>query len=135
MSKIRCVASSWTGVADCVHPAGPDYKELGQLKKLFPDVPLMALTATANARVKEDIITNLNIPGCLTLSQSFNRANLYYEVRQKKTKTLDDIANFIRNEHRGECGIVYCLSKRSCEETADNLRKKYKISAHHYHAG
>ena len=118
-----------------LHVSGPDYKELGQLKTMYPDVPLIALTATANARVKGDIVTQLNIKGCLTLSGSFNRVNLYYEVRAKKNTVLKDIAAFIQNEHAGECGIIYCLSKRSCEQVADKLMKEYKIKAHHYHAG
>lgn len=95
---------------------------------------MIALTATANARVKEDIKTNLNIKGCLTLSQSFNRPNLSYEVRPKGMKVLQDIVEFIKTKHNGKTGIVYCLSKRSCEETAQKLAKE-GIKAHHYHAG
>jgi bloom syndrome protein len=113
---------------------GPDYKQLGQLKTAYPGVPMIALTATANARVKEDIKQNLNIKGCLTLSQSFNRPNLSYEVRPKGMKVLQDIAGFIRGKHSGETGIVYCLSKRSCEETAQKL-SDMGIKAMHYHAG
>lgn len=104
------------------------------LKSEYPGIPMIALTATANARVKEDIKQNLNIKGCLTLSQSFNRPNLSYEVRPKGNKVLNDIAEFIKTKHDGETGIVYCLSKRSCEETAGNL-KKMGIEAMHYHAG
>ena len=102
---------------------------------MYPEVPMIALTATANARVKGDIVTQLNIKGCLTLTGSFNRANLYYEVRPKKNTVLKDIAAFIQDEYAGQCGIIYCLSKRSCEQVADRLKKEYRIKAHHYHAG
>lgn len=96
---------------------------------------MIALTATANERVKADIVQNLNIRGCLTLTQSFNRSNLHYEVRPKGGKLLEHMAEFIKNEHEGECGIIYCLSKKACEDTADKLKNKHGIAAHHYHAG
>lgn len=115
--------------------SGPDYKQLGQLKVQYPNIPMIALTATANERVKADIVENLNIRGCLTLTQSFNRSNLHYEVRSKSGKVLESIAKFIQEEHAGECGIVYCMSKRACEDTADKLKRDFKIEAHHYHAG
>lgn len=71
---------------------------------------------------------------CITLSQSFNRSNLFYEIRKKGSQALGDLAAFIKNEHDGECGIVYCLSRRACEETADKLRKEHGIASNHYHA-
>jgi superfamily II DNA helicase RecQ len=115
--------------------AGPDYKELGKLKADFPGVPVLALTATANGRVKQDVIQNLGIQGCAVLTQSFNRSNLRYEVRPKTKNVLSDISHFIASEHAGECGIIYCLSKRQCEETAKKLQDDYNIAARHYHAG
>lgn len=118
-----------------VGPAGPDYKDLGKLKHSYPGVPFMALTATANNRVKEDIASQLNMRGCLMLTASFNRKNLYYEIRPKTKKVLAEMAAFIKKDHAGETGIVYCLSQRMCEQTADELRNKFGIKAHHYHAG
>lgn len=96
---------------------------------------MMALTATANDRVKADVKDILGLgKDCVTLSQSFNRSNLYYEIRKKGSQALADIAAFIQNEHKDECGIVYCISRRACEENADKLRDRYGIAASHYHA-
>lgn len=104
------------------------------LKQDYPGIPLIALTATANDRVKRDILDNLGMRNSLVLTQSFNRPNLKYEVRPKGKKVIEDIASFIKNQHAGECGIIYCHSKAKCEETADKLRREYKIEARHYHA-
>jgi hypothetical protein len=107
---------------------------MGSLKKDFPRIPLIALTATANDRVKQDVMVNLGMKSPLVLSQSFNRKNLKYEVRPKTKTILADIATFISGSFRGKCGIIYCQSKKQCEDTADKLRKDYKIRAAHYHA-
>lgn len=113
---------------------GPDYKELGCLKRDYPDVPIIALTATANKRVQEDIVATLRMRGPIKLQRSFNRPNLKYEVRNKSKSILEDIATFIKAGHLKSCGIIYCSSKKQCEDTADKLRRLYKISAKHYHA-
>ena len=105
-----------------------------RLKQDYPGIPLIALTATANDRVRRDILDNLGMRDCLTLTQSFNRPNLKYEVRPKTKKVVEEIATFIRDHHKGECGIIYCTSKAKCEEMADKLRREYKIEARHYHA-
>lgn len=95
----------------------------------------MALTATANERVKADVKDILGLgKDCVTLSQSFNRSNLFYEIRRKGPQALTDLAAFIMDEHKDECGIIYCLSRRSCEETADKLRDRFGLAASHYHA-
>ncbi len=125
--------------AHCVsqwgHDFRPDYKQLSQLKSDFPRVPIMAMTATATRRVRLDVRNVLNIREATVLEQSFNRPNLLYEVRKKGSNVLLDIANFIKNKHEGECGIIYCSSRRACEETADKLKTKYNISSTYYHAG
>lgn len=113
---------------------GPDYKQMGSLKRDYPNIPLIALTATANSRVKTDVMTNLSMSDPVVLSQSFNRANLRYYVKPKTKGLMQDIADFIKTNHRGECGIIYCSSKKQCEDTAAKLRSDFKIPAQHYHA-
>lgn len=127
--------------AHCVsqwgHDFRPDYKLLGEVRQKFPGVPVMALTATATENVKHDVIHNLNIRDCEVLAQSFNRPNLTYEVRSKgKAKdVLEDIARTINSLYRNQSGIIYCLSRQSCEKIAEQLRKDHEIKAEHYHAG
>ena len=127
--------------AHCVsqwgHDFRPDYKLLGEVRQQFPDVPVMALTATATENVKLDVIHNLKIEGCEVLAQSFNRPNLTYEVRSKgKSKdVVEDIARTINSMYRNQSGIIYCLSRQSCEKIAGQLRDDHGIKAQHYHAG
>lgn len=95
----------------------------------------MALTATANEQVMNDVIGKLKMHKCVLLTQSFNRPNLFYDVRPKRLNSiLDDISAWIRSRHPGETGIIYCLSRNKCEEVALDLRTKYKYKARHYHA-
>lgn len=118
------------------HDFRPDYKLLSQLKITYPGVPLMALTATANSKVQQDVLTNLGMQNCLVLKQSFNRRNLYYEIRQKSHSSIySDIHAFITATYPGASGIIYCTSKRACEDMADRLRNEFRLSAQHYHAG
>ena len=127
--------------AHCVsqwgHDFRPDYKQLGGIRQQFRGVPVIALTATATENVKIDVIHNLGIQNCEVFTQSFNRPNLTYEVRAKgKAKdVLESIAQTINKSYRGQSGIIYCLSKKNCEDVAEKLRNQHRIKAHHYHAG
>jgi RecQ family ATP-dependent DNA helicase len=117
------------------HDFRPDYKELTHLRTEFPRVPLMALTATANEEVKIDIKHTLNIGDCEEFTQSFNRTNLYYEVRPFVKDMVGVMAKIIHEEFHGKSGIIYCLSRNDCENVARELIRKHRISALHYHAG
>ena len=127
--------------AHCVsqwgHDFRPDYKLLGNVRGQFKGVPVMALTATATENVKVDVIHNLGIQNCEVLTQSFNRPNLTYEVRSKSKakEALDTMAVTIKTLYRNQSGIIYCLSRKSCETIAKKLREEHDVNAHHYHAG
>lgn len=127
--------------AHCVsqwgHDFRPDYKDLGDTRRMFVGVPVMALTATATENVKADVIHNLGMRNCEVFTQSFNRPNLKYEVILKsgaKDGTFQDILGKIKVHHRNQPGIIYCLSRKNCEDLAEKL-KKQGVKAHHYHAG
>jgi bloom syndrome protein len=98
----------------------------------------MALTATAQNKVQDDIIRSLRITGCAVLRQSFNRPNLQYEIRPKTKGILVDMVGFIGNQRingKDVSGIIYCSSRDKCESIAKQLREGYGLDAKHYHAG
>lgn len=128
IDEAHCV-STWG------HDFRPDYKRLGELKKRFPKVPVMALTATANPRVRADVIHQLQMQNCKWFLSSFNRPNLKYIVSQKKgASTLNDIIALIKAKYAKYSGIIYCLSRKDCETTAEKLQFA-NIKAICYHAG
>lgn len=119
------------------HDFRPDYKNLGILKTQFPNVPLVALTATATQRVQNDLIEMLHIPRCVKFVSTVNRPNLFYMVKEKSSVgklVIDEIAEFIQESYPNkESGIVYCFSRKECEQVAMELRER-GISADYYHA-
>lgn len=114
------------------HDFRPAYKELGILKRKFPEVPVLALTATADRATRRDILTQLNLPKAKTFISSFDRPNLFLDVRPGRKKK-PQIFQFLKT-HRDQSGIIYCLSRKSTEGLAADLKRRgYKAAA--YHAG
>ena len=117
------------------HDFRPEYTQLGNLHELFPNVPIMALTATADKITKADIIAQLHLQEPEIFISSFDRPNLSLDVRRgyAAKEKLRTILNLIRR-HRGESGIIYCLAKKTCEKLAEKLQKE-GVSVGVYHAG
>ncbi len=131
--KISCYA---VDEAHCIsewgHDFRPEYRRIRPIINEIGPAPVIALTATATDKVRGDIIKNLEIADATQFRSSFNRPNLYYEVRPK-TKDVDkDIVKFIR-QHPGKSGIIYCLSRKKVEELAEFLCVN-EIKARAYHA-
>ncbi|WP_372920617.1 DNA helicase RecQ, partial [Salegentibacter sp.] len=121
-------------ISEWGHDFRPEYRNLRQIiKRIGDNIPIIALTATATPKVQEDILKNLGIPDANTFKASFNRPNLYYEVRPK-TKNVDaDIIRFVK-QNEGKSGIIYCLSRKKVEELSQTLQVN-GIKAVPYHAG
>uniref|UniRef100_A0A672I2W6 RecQ-like DNA helicase BLM n=1 Tax=Salarias fasciatus TaxID=181472 RepID=A0A672I2W6_SALFA len=125
--------------AHCVsqwgHDFRPDYKKLHELRQKFPNIPMMALTATATPRVQKDILNQLNMSRPQVFTMSFNRTNLKYSVLPKKPKKVDeDCVSWIKKHYPRDSGIVYCLSRNDCDAMAESLQRA-GLLALSYHAG
>ncbi|WP_104734300.1 DNA helicase RecQ [Hanstruepera ponticola] len=137
---LRTVKISFMAVdeAHCIsewgHDFRPEYRNLKHIiGRIGDDIPIIGLTATATPKVQEDILKNLGMTDAVTFKASFNRPNLFYEVRPK-TKNVDaDIIRFVK-QNEGKSGIVYCLSRKRVEELAQTLQVN-GIKAVPYHAG
>ena len=123
--------------AHCVsqwgHDFRADYLALNQLHQIFPSVPRIALTATADARTRSEIIDNLGLNNAHQFVVGFDRPNIQYRI-SLKTNPRNQLLEFLKTEHPSDAGIVYCLSRKKTEDTAEWLSKKgFKALA--YHAG
>lgn len=121
-------------ISEWGHDFRPEYRRLRPIiESIGKRVPIIALTATATPKVQQDIIKNLNMMEAKLFISSFNRANLYYEVRPKGEEVIKDIIKYIKSQP-GKSGIVYCLSRKKVEELAETLQVN-GIKALPYHAG
>ncbi len=121
-------------ISEWGHDFRPEYRNLRAIiKRIDENIPIIGLTATATPKVQEDILKNLGIQDANTFKASFNRPNLYYEIRPK-TKNIDgDIIRFVK-QNEGKSGISYCLSRKRVEELAEAL-KVNGVKVVPYHAG
>ncbi|KAK3224428.1 hypothetical protein Dsin_011453 [Dipteronia sinensis] len=126
--QAHCI-SSWG------HDFRPSYRKLSSLRNCLPDVPIMALTATAAPKVQKDVIESLCLQKPLVLKSSFNRPNIYYEVRYKDLldDAYADLSNVLKS-FGDICAIVYCLERTLCDELSAHLSKNGILCAA-YHAG
>ncbi|KAJ7979230.1 ATP-dependent DNA helicase [Quillaja saponaria] len=127
---MRHIASQHWG-----HDFRPSYRKLSSLRGRLPDVPILALTATAVPKVQKDVIESLHLQNPLVLKSSFNRPNIYYEVRYKDLldDAYDDLYNLLKSS--GDvCAIVYCLERSTCDGLSAHLSRN-GISSAAYHAG
>ena len=120
-------------ISEWGHDFRPEYRNLKNIIKQLGNVPVIGLTATATPKVQEDILKNLDMVDATTFKASFNRPNLFYEVRPKTKNIESDIIRFIK-QRKGKSGIIYCLSRKKVEEIA-NVLQVNGISAVPYHAG
>jgi len=126
-------------LSDWGHDFRPDYNNLKILRREFPRVPIMALTATADEKVVNDSIRALGMNNPHRYRSSFNRPNLQYEVRKKDNKTIDTIADYVA-ERRNDSGVIYCLSRKDCETVSEKLNLKLRekgfrdVHVSYYHA-
>jgi ATP-dependent DNA helicase RecQ len=120
-------------ISEWGHDFRPEYRNLRHIIKQLGDVPVIGLTATATPKVQEDILKNLDMSDATTFKASFNRPNLFYEVRTKTKNIESDIIRFIK-QYKGKSGIIYCLSRKKVEAIAEVLQVN-GISAVPYHAG
>ncbi|AOW08099.1 DNA helicase RecQ [Flavobacterium gilvum] len=136
---LQTVSISFVAIdeAHCIsewgHDFRPEYRNLKNIIKQLGEVPIIGLTATATPKVQEDILKNLEMSNATVYKASFNRPNLFYEVRTKTKNIESDIIRFIK-QHKGKSGIIYCLSRKKVESITEVLQVN-GISAVPYHAG
>jgi len=119
-------------VSEWGHDFRPEYRQMQRVRDRYPDIPIMGLTATATERVRQDIIQQLTLRNPYIHVASFNRPNLYYEVRHKTKHSFAEVLQIIQK--KGGSGIIYCLSRKKVDEVAYKLQQS-GIQALPYHAG
>ncbi|MBA6223046.1 DNA helicase RecQ [Colwellia sp. MB02u-18] len=123
--------------AHCVsqwgHDFRPEYQKLSIIAHRYPNTPKIALTATADMKTREEIVQVLNLTGAKTFIHSFDRPNIQYRISEQKN-SKEKLLQFINAEHTNDAGIVYCLSRKSVETTAQWLSEQGKVALP-YHAG
>ncbi|MEG5041196.1 MULTISPECIES: DNA helicase RecQ [unclassified Microcoleus] len=119
-------------VSEWGHDFRPEYRQMQRVRDRYPDIPIMGLTATATERVRQDIIQQLTLRNPYIHVASFNRPNLYYEVRPKTKHSFAEVLQIIQK--KGGSGIIYCLSRKKVDEVAYKLQQS-GIQALPYHAG
>ncbi|NEU07174.1 DNA helicase RecQ [Flavihumibacter sp. R14] len=120
-------------ISEWGHDFRPEYRRIRQvINNIGENIPIIALTATATPKVQQDIQKNLQMNNAVLFKSSFNRANLFYEVRAKRD-VLKEIVRYVKS-HEGKSGIIYCLSRKKVEEVAEALRLN-GVKALPYHAG
>jgi ATP-dependent DNA helicase RecQ len=127
IDEVHCV-SQWG------HDFRPEYVQLSVLHQRFPQIPRIALTATADSATRREIIERLSLTGSRQFISGFDRPNIRYRISENSGNARERLLRFIRNEHEGEAGIVYCLSRKRVEEIAAWLSSK-GLDALPYHAG
>ena len=125
IDEAHCI-SSWG------HDFRPEYIQLGKLKRYFPEIPMIALTATADKLVRKDIVERLNIKNAAVFVSSFNRPNIFYRIEPKRN-SYAQLLDYLE-KRKDESGIIYCLSRNSVDNLAQDLRGE-GFSALPYHAG
>jgi ATP-dependent DNA helicase RecQ len=121
-------------ISEWGHDFRPEYRRIrGIIDNINPDLPIIALTATATPKVQQDIVKNLRMEEARLFKSSFNRKNLYYEIRPKLSDINKQLIRFIKN-NKGKSGIIYCLSRKTVEQVAQLLAVN-DIRALPYHAG
>ncbi|MFO7602277.1 MAG: DNA helicase RecQ [Gammaproteobacteria bacterium] len=124
--------------AHCVsqwgHDFRPEYMQLSVLHEQFPQVPRIALTATADGATRQEIVQRLGLQTAKVFVSGFDRPNIQYRISENQGNARDSLLRFIRNEHDGDAGIVYCLSRKRVDDTAEWLSSK-GLTALPYHAG
>ena len=124
--------------AHCISLWGNDfrnsYRKLASLKQMFENVPIMALTATATLRVRTDTVHLLKLKDVKIYTKSYFRPNLKIFVNQRNKDTFNDIVQKVKDDYDGKVGIIYCLSRKKCEEVSEKLQQ-HGIDCDPYHAG